>query len=160
MTTGTMIITIIGLLGSIITIYELINKIITNIRSSNKNIEMIIKQILGIANLFLIAFILGLYLYQYNLNIELRSIEKQASVILNDKVKDSSIGEKRAYIYECFVFLEKHKDNFPESYKLANDYLQSNNILEKSMNSWHDGPKLEEACETMQGFIKGIAIIK
>ena len=154
-----MIITFIGLVGSIITIYELFNNLIKSFKDSNVDNEKRVKIILCIANLIFIVIILGFYFHQYNINAEMKSIERQAYFIIN-KTEFHSIGDKRGYVYECFVFLEKYKDEFPESYKLATDYVQKHHIFEQGVYSHNEGHVLDDACATMRGFISGIAIVK
>lgn len=143
------IITIIGFISSIITI----TSFFTVKRPQAQKI------IWGI-NILIVSVIMVLYLHQLTINSELKNIEKQANAILNDLSDEPSNGEKLGYIYECFVFLEKYKERFPESYNKANNYLQSIEIRTPDTSERIEGRKLSEACDTMKGFIKGIGILK
>lgn len=144
------IITIAGFASSIITIITFF----VAKRSLTKKI------ISGIYILF-VSVIMCLYLRQLTINTELRSIEKQAIEILNDYPNEESTnGEKLGYIYECFVFLEKYKDRFPESYIKANNFIQRIENRTPNTSEKTEGRLLKEDCATMQGFIKGIGILK
>lgn len=109
--------------------------------------------------LIFVTLLLGLYTYQLIINLQMKNIERQASVILN-KTELNTIGEKRGYVYECFIFIEKNKERFPEAYKYAVTYMDSNNILIRDSSARIEGHKLDEACDTMKGFISGISIVK
>ncbi|MBN9627124.1 MAG: hypothetical protein ABS39_11240 [Acidovorax sp. SCN 65-28] len=91
---------------------------------------------------------------------EYTEIEKQAHRIL--KSADlSSDGSTRGFVLLSLSFLEKNKQQFPDTYDSARKLAISSGVLESkqedAMDRLHQGWRLKDVGEAMQSLLAGIA---
>lgn len=164
---------LIGILGSVASIVSLL------IASPNK-ISRIIHMIYG----FLLTIVIGSS-FIYNQNIEtklmdatirekeltqeierMNSIKQGAKEILNTRNIYTSSGEtgtNRGFILTSFAFLEKHHEQFPESYSIAKELLTDGLKITKSAGKtgsdeyYNEQKRMFDGATAMESLLKGIA---
>ena len=143
-----LILSIVGFISSLISI-------ITFFKNEKKSL----KKWLYLGYFILISIITGLYITELSKNLKMKSIENQASLILEENDL-SSDNKKIEYIIRCTAFLERYKEEYPDTYKLVSDYINKNNLLEKKTHKSYESADLSEACSVLRGYVLGVSILK
>lgn len=88
------------------------------------------------------------------------SIEYGAAAVLKNSPR-SSDGERRGFIFASLAFLERHKEEVPDSYDLAKKFALASGVVENKQESGterlYQGWKLTDAANAMHSLLKGLA---
>lgn len=91
---------------------------------------------------------------------QLTSIQYQAATVVKHTPK-SNDGERRGFMFASLAFLESHKEELPDTYKMAREFAIASGILE---NKQEDGLQrlyqewsLQEGSDAMEALLKGIS---
>lgn len=104
--------------------------------------------------------------YQFVQNSQLRAIRKDASTLVSswpkvEHLKFVSKGERIGIALAGLAFLEKHKDEFPETYNTANELVKNRaksfNPPKGSDERWEEFGLLEDISVAMISLVSSIA---
>ncbi len=163
---------LIGILGSVASIVSLLIAAPT-IRSK------LIHMLYG----FLLTVVVGSsFIYNQDLESELsaskknqelltKEIERMNSIkfgaleILKNRgyLSTTDIGENRGFILTAFTYLEKHRAEFPESYKIAKELIMDGLKITKSSGTvgsdgyYDEKKRMSDGAATMFALLRGIA---
>lgn len=105
------------------------------------------------------------FLYSQSISQELEtrnSIEHNASHILSTYSNLNDNGENRGFILTSFAFLEKYKDEIPETYEIAKTLVVDGlKITENSYGrgisaEYDEETRLEDGASTMKALLEGM----
>jgi len=95
-------------------------------------------------------------------NLKLKSIETRASKLLDSYPSSPFAGENRGFILATFAFLERNKEEFPETYNMAKDLIENGLRITKSAEGKgvfeenDEDNRLRGGAKAMQALLKGL----
>lgn len=103
----------------------------------------------------------GFVFYKTTLS-EVTKIERQAEQLLESASELRTDGDRRGFILATMAFLEKNKNQYPETFSIAKDTVQALGVnrseessgVERLYQEW----RLEDGADTMRSLLKGIAV--
>jgi hypothetical protein len=108
----------------------------------------------------LVALFCGGYVYYKQEVLEIKRIEVQAKSLL-DSADFSSDGSCRGFMLAAFAFLEKNRNQTPDTYLIAKGIMQGFHVTESKeedgMDRLHQSWRLQDGASALQSLLKGIA---
>ncbi|AMJ98805.1 hypothetical protein [Alteromonas macleodii] len=90
---------------------------------------------------------------------DMNSIKAGATAILESKgnYSTSDVGENRGFILTSFAFMEKHKDEFPESFEIAKKLIIDGLKITQSAGDHYESKRMRDGADAMRKMLQGIA---
>lgn len=94
--------------------------------------------------------------------IEIASIEYNASRIISTYSNTNDGGKNRGFIITSFAFLEKYKNEFPETYEIAKELVVDGLKIASSakgkgiIEEYAEKDRLKDGADTMRSLLKGL----
>ena len=88
------------------------------------------------------------------------SIEYEAAEVLNNTPRRTD-GQQRGFIFAALSFLERHKDEVPDSYERATQFALASGVIENrqedGMQRLYQSWRLSDASSAMESLLKGLS---